>query len=332
MVYWMRPDQRNHPSYVVSFKQSRLSNDISNSDLIQHCLNGSRPAWEIFFRRYNKLIDRRIIKTLEAFYINYNVDMVGKISLGIIEKLYNERILTQVEDCNKLQSWLGKVVKNHTLDWLRSRGRIGNSFNIMMERETVSLSQPLDGQGGLVIEDIIYDEAPDQGDLASEVNGIFDEIDKLSDKYRLTLKVAIMLYDSLSDETIQEIAQLQGIPVANVTEKVDIITNDLLRRNLKALRNRNRAFILWAFTKRLKARLNFQERNPGQNRAQIADLKREIEKKSVRRKDLLSRFQRLIRPTSRQIADLLGISEANATTVNVLLHRARKMLKEQKNK
>lgn len=312
-------------------KPSTKTSDLSDLELIKHCLksDNKKQVWETFFKRFNTFIDRRICKTLHTSGIAIDADVVGDIRLGIVEKLYKEKILIKAEDIINFKAWLGKVVRNHTLDWIRARQQLGRSYQEMVEKETVSLSDPVSGHENFFIEDTISDQSHDQAGLSNELEDVFEEIEKLGGKYRLALKIAIMFYDPLSDATIQKIAQIKGLPIEKIKEDVEKISKDLIRRHSKALRDHNRAFILWAFIKRLNARLYVLEQDPVRNHSKIIKaLKKEIAAKIQRMNTLRSRHQRLIRPSSKQIAGLIGIPEEKSTTINILLFRAREMLKK----
>ena len=60
----------------------------------------------------------------------------------------------------------------------------------------------------------------------------------------------------------------------------------------------------------------------------IEDLKKEIKKKEENRENNLKRCRSFIRPTAKQISNLLAMSEDNATYINTLLKRARGILQE----
>jgi len=327
----MKQDQLTYSDDEYSAEQSLPKGELSDSELIHQCLiNNDKKSWEIFFRRYNKFIDKRISKTLTAAGIAYDIDIIDEIRLPIIKKLYKTSVLEQVDDATKLKPWLGKLTRNHTLDWMRSRNKISNSFSTMVENESISLSQPMSWDRDLVMEDYISSEAYDQEDFSSDVNEALSKIESLGDRYRLTLKLAIMFYDPLCDETIREIAEKTGIPFGKVTEKVGKIMEELVSRHSKSSRDQGKAFILWAFIKRLKIRINHLEHDSSHYQEQIDSLKREIIEKSQRINKIRSRHKRIIRPSSRQIADLLRIPEDKVSAVNILLFRAREMLKKEK--
>ena len=302
---------------------------MSDRELVQRCLNGNAEKdWSLFFTRFNCFIDQRICKTLMAARMGTDVETVASIRMGINKKIINREIFKEDFDPYKFRSWLGKVIANHTCDWIRGKLSQCRAMEHYVESTMVSLSDPLAGATDQTYEDIIVNESSWEGDqeLDEEIDKCLGELQGLKDNYRLALLVSIMYYEPLSEEAIAEIASLRRLSVAEIGGEVEKIKMDLERKHDKLLHDQDRAAILWAVVMRLSRRLQNLERDPATPEEKITALQKEIAEKTKRMDDLRQTCRRPIRPSTKAMAALLGIPEKSADTVNVLLFRAREIL------
>jgi hypothetical protein len=178
----------------------------------------------------------------------------------------------------------------------------------------------------MVLEDVLPIEGIDSSEFEALIGAALRNMEGLEDRYRILLQASIMFYCPLSVENLQEIAELRGESLEQIKLEETVLMKDLDRRFGKSTREKTSAYNLYARTRRLEFRLYALERNPQADPKEKQGLMREISKKSARRDQLLSRYHRPIRPTTRQLADFLGMLDANVATINTLLHRARRML------
>lgn len=308
---------------------------LTDAELIRRCQSGSGhpPPWDLFFKRFLYHIDKRIIKSLLSLGAPNNPDLVYSIRAGIEERLFRDRILDKLDNVANFKSWMGRVVQNHVVDWARQTSRFRDAAERLDKGNTGSLSDPVSPNDNRPMEEVLGDENEalgnenlNQSELQAQVASVLKSMEDLADRYRYVIRASIMFYDPLSADDLEMIAGHREVSANQVREEADLLMKDMQRRHEKAAREKITAFNLHAQILRLESRLNELRRDPQADPKQKEHLKREIGKKSERRKRLLDKNLRPIRPATRQLASFLGIPEANVATINTLLHRARKML------
>lgn len=104
------------------------SNQISDSEVISRCLDfEDGPSWELFVRRYSKLIWSSIHKVLRTASFRYTLEDAEDVYSGIfLSLLQNDcRKLRQFQARNgcKLSTWLSVVAVRATIDFVRQQNR-----------------------------------------------------------------------------------------------------------------------------------------------------------------------------------------------------------------
>ena len=306
-------------------------NITSDEKLINLCIKEkSKEVWGKFYHRFNSFIDKHIIRVLVAYDYSRDVDTLDEIRCLLIDKLYSNKILEQCNDVSNFERWFGTVVKNHTKDWLKKRRKISNSLKIIEEKETISLTDPVEWDTDITYENIIPDTQEDLQDIKTELEDLLYDIEKMSDKYRLTLKIATIFYNSLSKDDIEKIAQMRGDTVKQVKKKIDGLMSELADKYQDLLFERNKVSIQWAYIRRLKARYYYLKQNSNINSDKLMEIEIDIISREKKVEKVFKHRDRYIRPTSKQITDLIGWDEKQVNTVNVLLHRAINSLKKER--
>lgn len=306
----------------------KIQTQLTDAELICRCQSGSNhpPPWDDFFKRFLYNIDKRIIKTLLMMGIPIDPDLVYTIRAGVEERLFHDRILDKLDNPAHFKSWIGRVIKNQTIDWARKTSRFRDAAERLGKGNTVSLSDHVAPNDTRTFAEVIPDEKLDDKKLSAQVASVLENLEDIGDRYRLVIKASIMFYEPLSTDDMEAIANHREVPVDQVKKEAETLIKDMQRRYEKAARDNGTAINLHAKIQFLETRLKELRKNPQAEPEKKEQLKEKIRKKAERRKRLLSNNSRPIRPTSRRLAEFLGIAETNASAINTLLHRARKIL------
>ena len=344
--------------------------ELSDSALIVYCADNSnnQKALEVFFRRFNKYIDKRIKAVLKLADI-YDEDSHFDLKCELIKKIKDGFLIEAIKHEDP-KAWIGRSVTNLAIDWRRKHNQLGNAYKNLGEKGALSLSEPAGYEDRRVKEDFIIIN-PDDDEQFKEIKErtgiLFERIEELGKNYRLTLQTAIMLYKPLTHEIIAEIANKRKRPYEAIVQEVSRIRKTLIERSNENLTLQHKAANLWARIRKLeqqrfillqnqdshqkrilalKESVHELQNNPAEKdperialyKKQIAamqadlekieELKKEIKKKEENRDNNLKRCRSFIRPTAKQISDLLAISKDNASYINTLLKRARGILQE----
>ncbi len=98
-------------------------NSLSEKELLNTCIQGSKEAWDAFVEKYTNLIYHAINKTLKTYYADHlyqdSSDIHNNIFLSLMENDY--RKLRQYEGRNgcTVSSWLMAVTTNFTLNIIK---------------------------------------------------------------------------------------------------------------------------------------------------------------------------------------------------------------------
>lgn len=315
--------------------------DLTDQELIACCVQNSTSNiyWTEFYRRFNHLIDKRILKTLHEIGIPYNAitpDIADEISFAIMKKIHGKKLLEKALKHPNFPAWLVTVVRNVVLDWNITQKRQKNAFAYAVESSKKSLYEPFnDDEDSATLIDKIA--APEDNRLLDDrfqrvqysVHSILQAIENLPGIQRLVFKVSVMFYNSLEEEDIQEIASMRLVAPSQIRKEVNTILNSLVKKNEKYEHQQNMITIKFAFLERLHHRLYEMEKNLNTSADEIRELKKEIAQKTKQLENLRFVAQRInVYPTAEEVSQLLGISKAKQKNIGVWIHRARKSLKQ----
>ena len=101
-----------------------MDNNPGDNELIEKCLNDKdRDAWEVFVRRYSRLIWNFIRRTFHSYSFKYLPedieDLYGSIFLSLLE--HDKKKLRQFSDeytCS-VSTWLTTITIRMTIDYMR---------------------------------------------------------------------------------------------------------------------------------------------------------------------------------------------------------------------
>ena len=196
-------------------------NQISDAELIRRCQSGSGhpPPWDDFFRRFLYLIDKRIAKSLLSFGLPLNKDSVDEIREELVIRLFSKNLLDKLENVAYFKAWIGQVIHNLVIDWVRKTNRSCDEFTRQAEKNTSSLSDSVSPGAETVLEDVLSTECIDNSKFEAEIDAALRSMEGLEDRYRIILQTSIMFYCPLSVENLQEIAELRGDSLEQVQQE-----------------------------------------------------------------------------------------------------------------
>lgn len=192
-----------------------MSDDWNERKLLSECISGSREAWDIFVRRYSKLVYHAISKTLNLYNAHCPrediEDLYNSLFLALIEN--NNKKLKQFEgrnDCT-LSSWIRLITVRRTIDFLRG------------QKPMASLDEEDEESRSLM--ETIPDRSPsvdDQLEHSESVNLIQEAIEDLSSSDKLFM--TLYYEKELSPE---EVAGILNVSVSTVYSKKNRVREKL---------------------------------------------------------------------------------------------------------
>lgn len=192
-----------------------MSDDWNERKLLSECISGSREAWDIFVRRYSKLVYHAISKTLNLYNAHCPQedieDLYNSLFLALIEN--NNKKLKQFEgknDCT-LSSWIRLITVRRTIDFLRG------------QKPMASLDEEDEESRSLM--GTIPDRSPsadDQLELSESENLIQEAVEELPSSDKLFME--LYYRKELSPE---EIAGILNVSVSTVYSKKNRVREKL---------------------------------------------------------------------------------------------------------
>ncbi|RLB39080.1 MAG: hypothetical protein DRH12_11995 [Deltaproteobacteria bacterium] len=340
----MPPPQRLHEQQDPPTVSSEKLRHISNEELVRRCIANERSAWEKFFRRFIPKIKKTIRKVFYAksrFDLVGDMDVIGEIHNRVVVKLYVKGGLKSCRNHSNVESWLVTLVKNQTLDWLIEQGRIKRLPKTESERNTASLSTPLnpDSEEGLRLEDIIGDQATLDGlenldEFKREIEEALEALRSLDKDRKLwALRLSLISHVPLSDKEIEELARFANHPVQKVRKRLKEIIARLEAMEKKRAADTGRAIVIWHEIRRLEAQLLEKSRSSlASAQDELEKLSSKLEAKRRIYEELLSKRKAFVRPSNSEIAELIGMDEEKAAQVSNLLFRARAFMEKRRNR
>ncbi|MCK5187149.1 MAG: sigma-70 family RNA polymerase sigma factor [Deltaproteobacteria bacterium] len=98
--------------------------DITEDELLKGCISKDKGKWDLFVKKYNKLIYHTIYKTLRVNDKPTGPDDVNDLFQEVFASLYADnfkklRVFDPVKGCSSLASWLRMITVRMTIDHLR---------------------------------------------------------------------------------------------------------------------------------------------------------------------------------------------------------------------
>lgn len=101
------------------------SNSLSEKELLNTCVQGSKEAWDAFVEKYTNLIYHTINKTLKTYYADHlyqdSSDIHNNVFLSLMENNYRKLRLYEGRNGCTVSSWLMVVTTNFTLNIIKKQ-------------------------------------------------------------------------------------------------------------------------------------------------------------------------------------------------------------------
>lgn len=181
---------------------------MDEAEIIRRCLNKDKKAWNIFIKKYSRLVYWAIRKRLAVSGFTYNEADIEDIFQEVFLTLFKGNKLSQLKNAKFLPGWLSMTASNKTVDFMRQKVRLEQ--NLVFDRPVFK-------------KDTFLPEMFNQ-DVIVEIKGI---IDTLSDKEKVIISLNL-----LEGRTHKETAQIMEIPINTVSTIVSR-TKEKLKIELK---------------------------------------------------------------------------------------------------
>jgi hypothetical protein len=305
--------------------------DLSNKELVMLCLVDDRAAWEEFFRRFIPTIKFSIRSTLitsgNLKLIN-DEDVLWDIHADVVNKLVKDGILEQCRDMDKLESWLRRVARNESVNYLRSRSLHRNLPQVTEEGFMTSLDKPLGEDGELPFVENVMDEysgrdsLEERHDLNILLTDTFSKMQGMENRKGFwVLRLSIIAYEPLSDEEIEELSEFNEMPPEEIRSRLIAIMDELEEKMIVKIKAQARAVVISYRINRAEAFLlkAFEEEAQEKLREQIEELRQQWENN-------VKDGRMYCQPARKDIALLVGMPEEKVGQVSKVLERARSFL------
>lgn len=308
--------------------------NLSDDELVSACIENHREAWNEFFRRFIPVIKRAIKQRLSTSgnsHLGQDQDVIWDIHKEIVINLYRKGKLRYCVDRSNVGAWLREVASNQTTDWLRKRNSRKRFPEKAAETTMISLFTPLRENPESSLCDVIADKPLEADPNLKKM--VQDALQRLSDMPNVralwVLRLTILGYLPLSEDEIDQLAQLNGRSVNDLVSHLDRIINQLEAKEHRKTKAAGKAVVLFHEIRELENLLLEMGKNPAmKSDEKTTTLRNIIHNKANQREECLKEARMICRPSNRDIAALVGVPEEKAEQVSVILIRARQMLKE----
>lgn len=197
--------------------------------LVAGCLAGNKDAWDIFVRRFSKLVFWSIRRSLSSSAYSGRQDICEDIYQDVFRKLLEPDGLACLRDPKGLHTFLTVMACHATLDRVKGLSRADKKTAADLHAADVDEDVP-DASA------FLRDGAPGPAESAAAREGavlIGEALAALSPKER-----ACMEFHYLDAKTHREIAEILGMPQDTVSSVIrrtrEKLKNRLLERGLEA--------------------------------------------------------------------------------------------------
>ncbi len=318
--------------FYLNHKEEKFMLDaLSTEDLFELCLNNHRAAWEEFFRRYIPLIKSSIKKTL-GYELGKDIEKVSEIYVQVVEKLYSQG---KLRDCNnpaRIEPWLWEIARNQAIDWLIARKRIKRMPEVQSEIAMLSLDGPASNNSEITLAELIHankdacdalQDSKVQYTLFKEK--IFSSLAKIQNlKYRWCLRLSLLGMEPLTEREIAKLAEFISLSRKEIKARIDHIMIHMAQKEKRKAEAEEKAVLYWYIIDKMERNLRDLETfHKSIKQQEIIILREKIEAKKQQRSKMLASSKRLIRPTNKEIAMLIGIPENQSQQITNILKRAK---------
>ena len=311
----------------------------SLDDLIHGCKKQEKAAFDELFQRHMGLIIKEIRRVFRSLYIEHlgeQENVVQDILRMITEKTVLCLIRPSKPHENEFRNprgfpkWLINTTRSQTFEWLRQQNRKNNVIKKRIQAVTGSLDSPFGKENALTLKDILADKTPDleeaSGRAKEKLDQILPTISALNPLERLLMRIDLIFYDSLEETDIKEIAERRQISPDMVRAEAEEMVSRLVEKNEKRIEEQGKEQILWYRLRDLEFRKTELQKDSLTDKIQMQEIEEELAVKSERLTALRKKGRSIIRPTNKEIARFMNMSEKDAKNISTKLFRIRKKL------
>lgn len=300
---------------------------ISDSDLISRCIKGEQSAWTLFFNQYNRHIDQQIIRIFHFHTYPYTEEDFHKVKDDVVDILQMPEKLEGIINLESIRAWLSTVARNKTHDYVRRRKSIRSAFEEEVDRDMVSLQDPLGSVSEYTLEDVVTQseevEAKPEKEITKSLISMLEEMDE---KYRIPMKLYLIFHDYLlSPDEIENIAGRRGVSPEVVKKQIDQLMDRLLKKHEQTIKKEGKITIIASYVNRLKSQLYYLRQYPQDHHQKILKIEEDLRKKEAQLEKLIDKKSNPVVPSSKEIGAILELSSG---VVSIRLFRARQALKK----
>lgn len=300
--------------------------------LIKQCCTNRREAWEEFFRRFHRLIQKTIRKVLiryDRLDLSGDEDVVEDIFVGLAMQLLEGEDLAGIREPEALPKWLTRCARNYTIDWLRSEGRRTDVLRKGSEQGPLSLEQLSAGyefQGATALSENSIERALQEEETSRDLELVLSEMENLRAEDRLILRAILIFYEPLDDRTIQEIAERRQVSQVDVHRHAEGIREGLFAKHQERYSKLEREGAYWHELRKLEAKQLDLKGNPGVDLSTMDEMEAHIESVRTALANSRGKGKAMIQPKMREVAELVGLSAERVQLLSLRLLRARRRL------
>jgi len=119
--------QRRRSAADQAVQATVVTQDVADDILLQRVLQRERQAWAEFFRRFDRLIAGTVVRVLRRYGVRAAPedvgDMVAEVWVALLRDDQRKLRIYDRQRGSRLNSWIGLIAANTTIDYLRVRHR-----------------------------------------------------------------------------------------------------------------------------------------------------------------------------------------------------------------
>jgi DNA-directed RNA polymerase specialized sigma24 family protein len=299
--------------------------------LIRMCIINNKDAWNEFFRRFTPVIHRSIKNNLRAkglISMATDIDIIEEIYIKVVELVWYKNELASLKNPDACVGWLQEISINKTNDWIRSNNRQKNLARKQAEESMHSLAEPQNEDGSITLQDKIISEEPLLFQNENILHKYTNELRKLSVKELWVMRIKLMFYDPLTAAEVMELSQYIKKPAEEISVELEKILGTLLIKNQKKEKRHESAGRIHATIINLQGRIVSKKHINDIAQEEQNRIKTVVDRKERSLHAIRKNLDSFIEPSNEQIAAMLGLPKEKVGGISLIVHRARKKLKE----
>ena len=324
---------------------------FDNKILVEKCLANDRKAWDEFFRRFTPAISKNIHKILDTAH-RRKIIFIEKPLKGLMyrkdedtEEIYDDIViklytgaLAKCKNFSDVQPWLIILTRNHVFDWLAHK----NSAKARIEEDGIISSSSIDefvGNGKARLSDVLRISADDSENETSEeicsarqhiLHEVIKKINALkNDKSYWILRLSALSEWNLDEEETLALCKSTGCTSIEIKAKIDSTMINIYKKIAQREKHFERAADI--SSELIKIEKNLYKSENFHSEDEIKALRKLYAEKIATRDRHIKASHAECRPSDKEIAAIMNLSEKEAKQVSVILHRVRKHLSGKSN-